>query len=380
MNWAYVALPGALFWTVILLLPWRPWSTRERLEGAPAVTGKFDLSEITVLIPARNEARTIKQTLQGLDAQGNGLSVILVDDQSSDGTPEAAAGILKSGFRMISGQPLPAGWTGKLWALEQGRAHIKTPLTLLMDADIELRPGILATLRDKMRREHIHFISLMAALRMETFWEKLLLPAFVYFFKLLYPFRVCNNPAFPKFAAAGGGCILLETKILEEIGGFNAIRNELIDDCALARKVKSRGYKTWLGLTHSALSNRTYHSLGAVWNMVTRSAFTQLHYSLPMLILMTGTFIFCFWVPVAGLVFPSTTARLLSIGTICVMLLSYIPILGFYRISRLWALAMPAIGTLYLAMTWASALGYWRGKRSHWKDRVYPKKLDSETG
>ncbi len=278
---------------------------------------------------------------------------------------------------MIPGRTLPPGWSGKLWALEQGRTQLTRRLTLLLDADIELRPGVLAALRTKMQQDSLHFVSLMAALRMRTFWEKLMLPAFVYFFKLLYPFRLANDPAYPNVAAAAGGCILLETRLIEDIGGFQALRNALIDDCALAQRVKARGDRTWIGLTRSAHSLRRYDKLAAIWDMVARSAFTELRYSTLRLLACTVVFLIAFGLPVAGLLFPNTAARVIAVIGIGAMMLSYLPILKFYALSSGWALGMPVVVMLYLFMTWSSATRYWRGARSHWKGRTYTRTLGS---
>ena len=381
----YLALPGAVIWLGILLLPWRPWSTRETLDAVPLsgepVSGKLDLSDVTVLIPARNEADTICQTLAALDAQGNNLNIILIDDQSGDDTGRIASECsLNSNLKIITGEALPAGWAGKLWALEQGRQHVNTPITMLLDADIEVKPGLIVALREKMHRDNVQFVSLMAALRMQTFWEKLLMPAFIYFFKLLYPFGLSNNPRHTKIAAAAGGCIMLETNTLEEIGGFGALKDALIDDCTLARKVKSKGHATWTGLTHSVISLRAYDKLSTIWHMVARTAYTQLHYSVILLALLTIIFVAMFWLPVAGLLIPSTMVIALSALALMAMMLSYVPTLIYYDLSPLWALAMPVIGTLYLAMTWTSAIHYWLGRRSQWKGRSYSKTLDSSMG
>lgn len=377
MLWLSLALPGAILWSAILFLPWRSWRVRERLDGV-AGSRAAGLSDVTALIPARNEAESIAITLKALNAQGRGLKIILLDDQSTDDTGEVASKAAQDNLRIIVGQPLPVGWSGKLWALEQGRAYVDTPLTLLIDADIELQPGILAALRTKMQQEDLKLVSLMAALRMTTFWEKLLMPAFVFFFKLLYPFRLSNDPRYRNVAAAAGGCILVETSVIDEIGGFNALRDSLIDDCAFARHVKSLGHKTWIGLTHSVHSIRPYHNLAAIWNMVARSAFTQLRYSVVWLLVCTGIFLIVFWLPVAGLIFPGWAARSIAALALGVMITSYLPTLRFYGLSHAWALAMPLIGTLYLLMTWSSAVRYWRGRRSQWKDRIYSKRLDSQ--
>jgi hopene-associated glycosyltransferase HpnB len=201
-------------------------------------------------------------------------------------------------------------------------------------------------------------------------WEKLLMPAFIYFFKLLYPFRLSNS-ANPKVAAAAGGCILIRTDMLKAIGGFDAIRGELIDDCALARKVKAMGGRTWIGLTHSAISLRAYDRIGVIWKMVARNAFHQLRYSNILLLLLTGVMVLMFGTPVAGLLFPSVKAALLSLCGFTAMMIGYIPTLKFYHLNWKWAFLMPLIGMLFLAMTWTSAIRFWRGKGAVWKGRAY---------
>jgi hopene-associated glycosyltransferase HpnB len=360
---------GASLWLIILLLPWRPWSTREFLDGEPDDFDE-DLSNITVLIPARNEAEVIQATLAGVMAQGRDVKVILVDDQSEDKTTSLAGEMFETDLKIISGQPLPDGWSGKLWALHQGFQQVKTPLVLLLDADIELMPGILSRLRREMMKRKIHLISLMAYLRMVSPWEKLLMPAFIYFFKLLYPFRLSNS-AHRRVAAAAGGCILLRTDMLKAMGGFAAIRGQLIDDCALARKIRAMGGRTWIGLTHSALSLRVYDRPGIIWHMVARTAFHQLHYSITLLLLVTAVMILMFGLPVAGLLFPSVTAGILSLCAFMAMMLGYIPTLKFYHLSWKWAFLMPLIGLLFLAMTWTSAIRSWQGKGAKWKGRTY---------
>ena len=375
LIWTIFALLGAVIWVSILMLPWNPWRTREFLDaGSPRP--KEDLSDITVLIPARNEAEMIKTTLPALRAQGRGLKIIVIDDQSTDRTTETARRAAGEKILVVSGKPVPPGWSGKLWALQQGLIHVRTPLTLLLDADIETLPGILGGLRIAMKEKNVQMISLMASLRMETFWERLFMPAFIFFFKLLYPFRLSNNPL-SGVAAAAGGCILLETKPLAQIGGFKALRGELIDDCALARRIKARGNKTWIGLTHSVRSIRPYNDLGTIWNMVARTAFTQLRYSGFLLALCTAVMALSFLMPMLGPMIPGVIARLLCVIGFIVMILVYLPTLKFYGRSGWWALTMPLIGTLYLAMTWTSAVRYWQGKGSQWKGRAYAKKGDA---
>jgi hopene-associated glycosyltransferase HpnB len=370
-----LAVSSLLIWSLVIILPWRSWSTRERLDSSTATP--TDLSDITVLIPARDEADTIATVLESVYQQGDGLHVVLVDDQSSDATCNIASAFEDRGLQIISGAALPDGWAGKLWALEQGRQYLKTPYTLLLDADIRLAPGILATLRDKAVTEDLQFVSLMACLRMQTFWERLLLPAFIYFFKLMYPFGLSNNPRFKRIAAAAGGCILLETSALQQIGGFASVRDALIDDCALAARIKAAGFHTWIGLTHSIISMRPYDRLGTIWNMVARSAYTQLHYSMLLLLLTTGIFFIVFFWPLMGLFSLKPEVIICSVAAIFLMIAAYIPILRYYRVPVYYATMMPFIGGLFLAMTWTSALRYWSGQRSTWKGRVYNKTLGS---
>jgi hopene-associated glycosyltransferase HpnB len=369
MFWNYLSSTGALFWLAIMLLPWRPWDTREFMDSALG-SPEADLSDITVLIPARNEAEVIGKTLSSLQAQGHDLATVLVDDQSTDGTAVVAQGLGVQHLRIVSGEPIPEDWSGKLWALEQGFRHVKTPLTLLIDADIELQPGIVEVLRQKLKEDGLHLVSLMAQMHMVSFWEWLLMPAFVYFFKMLYPFRLSNS-GFSGVAAAAGGCILLETRLIDEIGGFKAICNELIDDCALAKRIKSRSYRTWIGLTHSVESLRSYENLAGIWNMVARSAFCQLHYSAALLAGTTALMLMVFWLPIVGLFFPAASAKLISGAALLAMILSYLPTLKFYKQSGGWALTLPLIATLYLAMTWSSAIRFWAGAGLPWKGRFY---------
>jgi hopene-associated glycosyltransferase HpnB len=364
-GWALTLLPAAI-WVGLLVAPWRPWSTRERLEAGLHTGGTADLSDITVLIPARNEADTLGVTLITLQAQGSGLQVVVIDDQSSDATATVATTF--PGTRVISGQPLPKGWAGKLWALEQGRSHVRTPMTLLLDADIQLQPGLLSALRAFKQREGKQFVSLMADLRRTSFWDRLLLPAFVYYFKLLYPFALSNS-RHRYVAAAAGGCVLVDTEVLQRIGAFTCLRDALIDDCSLARQVKSAGYHTWLGLSRGVISQRPYGTLISIHDMVARSAFTQLRYSIWVLLAVTVMFVVAYAGPFVLLGLPQS--RPWALTAWAAMTLSYLPILRYYRMSLFWSLLLPLGAAFYLGMTWSSAIRYWRGVRSHWKGRVY---------
>lgn len=372
----HAALVGALLWLALLLVPFRPWSTRERLEALRA-TPDADLGQVQVLIPARDEAAVIGRTIAALGAQGRDLAVILIDDQSADATAGAARQTAPPSLTLeiIAGMPLEPGWAGKMWALEQGRRRATRSLILLLDADIALEPGTIAALLEKKRETGAALVSLMARLSMANTVERLLIPAFVYFFKLVYPFALSNGRT-PLVAAAAGGCVLVERAALEEIGGFGALRGAIIDDCALSRAVKSSGRRTWIGLTLSAHSLRGYATLGPLWRMVARSAYTQLGYSPLLLALAALLLSLAFWMPLIALVaFPAIDAKLIAAAGLTAMAASYVPTLRYYKRSPLWAIALPLIGTLYLAMTLHSALDYYRGRRTTWKGRVYDRHL-----
>lgn len=366
------ALSGlsAAIWLLTALLPWQPWRTRELLEADRPE--ELDLSEITVVIPARNEAAVIAGTLQALEQQGKNLHIILVDDESVDGTAEIARQVGLDNLQIIRSENLPPGWTGKLWAQEQGLRAVQTSLVLLLDADIFLMPGILSALKSMRDAEGIQFISLMAMLKVDSFWEKMLMPAFIYFFKMLYPFALANNAA-SKAAAAAGGCVLVDTQALRAIGGMAEIRDAVIDDCTLAKKIKQAGYRTWMGLTHGVISQRPYVSLTEIWDMVARTAYTQLFYSNSLLLVCTLLMTLMYVLPLYGLIFFTGNAWFFSVLAWLIMLGLYLPTLRFYTLNSAWALCMPVIAGLYLLMTWTSAVRYWRGERSRWKGRIYQK-------
>ena len=364
----WLAVPGVIIWAVILILPWQPWRTREKLEATS--TEDTDLSDVTVLIPARNEAEVIAETLRSVAVQGPGISTILVDDESDDGTAAVAHRLRPGNLTVVESGPLEPGWSGKLWALQQGLTHVDTETILLLDADIRLEPGAVSALKTRMREQDLHLVSLLAFLRMDSFWEKLLMPAFVFFFKLLYPFHLSNNGS-KAVAAAAGGCILLRRSSLEQAGGFNAIRGSLIDDCALARRFRQCGFSTWIGLSHSARSQRSYDGLSGIWNMVARTAYTQLRYSLTLLLLCIGLLAAAFVLPVTGLFSAEPATRLLAVSALFLMAASFLPTLRYYGINPAWCAGLPLAGTLYLLMTLTSAWRYWTGAGASWKQRSY---------
>src|SRR5262249_24313041 len=271
---------------------------------------------------------------------------------------------------------------------EQGLAVVDRPFVLLLDADIELAPGVIAALKRKAEQRNAVLVSVMAELHCATPWEKLLAPPFVFFFKLLYPFARANDPR-SRSAAAAGGCMLVSTAALRSIGGFAAIRGALIDDCSLAAALKRSGGTTWLGLSHSVRSLRTY-SLADFWRMVSRSAFTQLKYSASLLVVTTVLMIATLLAPplvVAASVVAAASASAPSASPFALhltraalgwlaMSAAYWPTVRFYRLAHAWALTLPIAGALFLAMTWSSALRYWRGTRATWKNRRYEREAD----
>ena len=362
---------SALLWLTVLVLPWRPWSTAERL-SIPVDDTLVDLSDVTVLIPARDEASCIADTLRALQAQGNIARIVLVDDQSSDGTGEVARNVALTNLLVLDGAPLPAGWSGKLWALEQASAQVETPFTLLLDADIELAPRALAALKTLMHSRDLALASVMATLHMGNFWEKLLLPPFIYFFKLIYPFALSNRPRSP-IAAAAGGCVLLRSDTLRAIGGFESLREAIIDDCTLAQRVKRQGGRTWLGLSREVRAIRPYETLANIWNMVARTAFTQLRYSKALLAVCTLMLALSFIAPLAGLLCGESATFAAALVALAAMSWSYRPTIKFYGLHPLWVATLSFAACLFLAMTWTSAWRYWHGERSRWKNRSYDK-------
>ncbi|MFT5350366.1 MAG: hopene-associated glycosyltransferase HpnB, partial [Gammaproteobacteria bacterium] len=291
-------------------------------------------------------------------------------DQSTDKTVELAKQADLQKLTIIKGLPLADGWSGKLWALEQGRLKVDTAHILLLDADIELQAGTISALLIKLESKELDLVSLMAFLRMKSFWEILLMPAFIYFFKLLYPFAISNSDS-KLVSAAAGGCILVNTNRLDKIGGFAALKDELIDDCSLAKHIKHAGGRTWIGLSHSAISHRCYDTLQTIWDMVARTAYTQLHYSPALLLLCTLLMILAFVLPIYSIFVTDLPIVLLSLLVYLMMIFTYLPVLRYYGRKPLWACTLPFTAVLYLCMTWSSAFRHWRGTGAIWKNRTY---------
>jgi len=334
---------------------------------------------IAVVIPARNEAPVIGATVQSLLLQSatGDIRVIVVDDHSSDGTAEAARSAAEAcgrpqALEVIAAQSLPAGWTGKLWAVQQGiaRATERAPKYLLLtDADITHHPDNVATLVSIAEAGGDDLTSFMVKLHCSSLAEKLLTPAFVFFFFLLYPPRWIRDSR-RKTAGAAGGCMLVRPAALEKAGGITAIRHQIIDDCALARAIKRSGGRIWLGVTSDTQSMRAYGSFAEIERMIARTAFNQLQHSA---VLLLGTLLglaLIYVTPVAVLL--SGDSALAFIGALgwLLMTIAYLPMIRFYGLGPLWALSLPFSAVVYMFATVDSAANYWSGRGGEWKGRT----------
>jgi hopene-associated glycosyltransferase HpnB len=354
------------------------WLGRQRDDEVGA--GSVPWPAVAAVIPARDEAESVGKTIASLlrqDYPGE-FRVILVDDQSRDSTAEAArsaAAALGAADRLtvLPGRAPPTGWTGKLWAQHQGieLAEIapQPPAYLLLtDADIVYAPDALTPLVARAQFDGYALTSLMAKLRCESLAERMFIPAFIFFFQMLYPFAWANDPR-RSTAAAAGGCMLVRREVLRQTGGMAAIRGALIDDCALAKRLKARA-PIWIGLTERVHSIRAYPAVADIRRMVARTAYAQLNYS-PLLL--AGTVFglaITYIVPVALALFASDVAQVLGILAWLAMAVAFQPTLRFYRVSRAWGLALPAIAATYMAFTVDSAYQHARGRGGMWKGRA----------
>ena len=332
-----------------------------------------------MVVPARNEAEVIGKSVAALLQQScaDAVHIFVVDDNSTDATAEVArSAAAESGHgkrvSIISGRPLPPGWSGKLWAVQQGieqAAKLDPDFFLLTDADIEHAPDNIARLVAIAEDGGYDLASFMVKLHCRSFAEKLLIPAFVFFFLLLYPPQWIRDPR-RKTAGAAGGCMLIRPAALARAGGIEAIRREIIDDCALARAVKRTGGRVWLGMTADTRSLRPYNSFAEIEHMIARTAFNQLRHSAWLLLATVLAMLIVFVLPLALLFSGSLLPAV--IGGIVFLLLSaaYLPMIRFYRLNPLWALTLPFSGIFYVAATLHSAFKYWSGRGGEWKGRT----------
>ncbi|MGW7266166.1 glycosyltransferase [Streptomyces sp. NPDC054842] len=376
----WIAVGSLAAWLWLLLCQGFFWRTDVRL---PPCREQDEWPSVCVVVPARDEAEVLPDSLPSLLAQDypGRAEIFLVDDGSTDGTGELARELsrLHGGLPLTVGSPgePPAGWTGKLWAVRHGigLARARTPAYLLLtDADIAHAPDSLRQLVAAARTGGFDLVSLMARLRVDSVWERLVVPAFVYFFAQLYPFRRIGVRG-SRTAAAAGGCVLLRADAAERARIPDAIRHAVIDDVALARAVKGGGGHIWLGLADRVDSVRPYPRLHDLWRMVSRSAYAQLRHSPPLLIGTVLGLALVYLAPpvtlVAGLAAGSAGAAVAGGLAWLVMTATYLPMLRYYRQPAWLAPLLPATAFLYLLMTVDSAVQHYRGRGAAWKGRTY---------
>jgi hopene-associated glycosyltransferase HpnB len=354
--WVYLLFGHADFWRAgPALAPARPAS-------APPVT---------IIVPARDEAPTIGRALRSLLAQTypGDLHLILVDDRSRDGTAEIARAIDDPRLTIIQGADRPQGWSGKLWALQQGVQQATTDLLFFTDADIEHRPDHLATLVAKLTSEKLDLVSEMVQLNCESLAERALVPAFVFFFTLLYPFALVNDPA-SRTAAAAGGSILVSAKALHQAGGLHIMRDALIDDVTLAANIKKNG-KIWLGHSRLAASIRPYPHAADIWRMIARTAYVQLQFSPWRLTATVLGMALVFLVPPLATLFAHGPARLAGLLAWAASAVAFSPTLRRFGLSAAWAPFLPLAAAFYTAATVGSAADHISGRGIVWKQRQY---------
>jgi len=376
LNPNFVAVLPLAIWLYLFFLRGNFWQLHEETVERKSLKR---WPRVVAIVPARNEAETIGRAVTSLAKQDypGEFFTIVVDDQSDDGTADLArraAGECNASAR-ISIHPaseLPVGWTGKVWAMNEGiatAAGTAPDYFWLTDADITHAPDTLRRLVSQAERDVLDLTSLMAYLRVKTFPERLLIPAFLYFFLTVYPPNWVADPR-SHAAAAAGGCILLRRAALDRIGGMAEIRREVIDDCALARLVKKNGGKIWLGLTRSSLSLRGYNSFGGIRDLIARVAFTQLRYSFLVLLgALAGLFVTYLLPWVLFFAFPGE-AWLAVDTSIALMAASFAVTVKFYGLSWPWALTLPIATVFYAYATCVSAVRYWLGRGGQWKGRA----------
>jgi hopene-associated glycosyltransferase HpnB len=375
----FIALAAISFWIwIVLTLFWGAFWKLSAFGDDDIPPAASPWPRVVAIVPARNEAETIARAVESLVQQDypGEFHLIVVDDHSEDQTATlalTAAEKLPAGNRVtiLPAAQLQNGWTGKIWAMQQGVGLATTlyPEYLwFTDADIVHAPDTLKRLVSRAESRKLDLASLMVLLQANSFPERLLIPPFLYFFLMLYPPRWIADPK-ARTAGAAGGCVLLRRAALERLGGFVSMRAEMIDDCALARSVKRSGGTLWMGLTRKSVSLRAYKTFAEIRDLIARTAFTQLGYS-PLLLL--GTLLGMFLTYIVPPAFAFHTHPLVwrfSLAAWALMAISYLPTVRYYCLWPLWAPLLPVAAAFYSYATWLSAVRYWLGRGGQWKGR-----------
>ncbi len=383
MSWVLWLGFATLATWLVLTFGWHGfWRMDVRLPPAPAIPPSGGWPAVVAIVPARNEERDVERALRSLLAQDypGAFHVFLVNDGSEDATGEIVRKIAHTDPRLtvLDAPPKPAGWSGKVAAMDFGIRHALSgqertvpEFLWLTDADIVHDSDVLRALVAQAENGGQGLTSTMVRLHCDSSWEKLLVPAFIYFFFMLYPPRAVARS--DRYAAgAAGGCMLLRTETLRDIGGMDSIHDAIIDDCALARRVKDRGWRLWLGLSESSRSLRRYDTLRQFWSMVSRTAYEQLHRSLAMLALALAGLFWTFAMPALyalGFVFGNAAIHMPGLAAFGLMTATFLPVLRLYGLPAWRALLLPGIATLYGAMTLSSALSHMTGRGGNWRGR-----------
>lgn len=367
MTLLLVAGASLAAWLYLFLARGGYWQLSAPAKQAHSAAGKF----VCVVVPARDEELHIGAAINSLREQqySDTLHVIVVDDHSSDRTAAIAA---QSGATVIAARQLPSGWSGKLWAISEGLNHAATlapDYLLLTDADIVHSPTNIAELVARAEAESRDLVSLMAKLRCRSLAETLLIPAFVFFFFMLYP-PLWVADLKRRTAAAAGGCILIRPSALARIGGIASIRHAIIDDCALARAVKRSGGAIWLGLTNDTCSLRDYATFAEIRSMISRTAFAQLNHSALLLVATIVGMVILYIAPPVLLFTRSPLAAIFGLAAWILMSISYAPALRVYGRSVAWAPLLPLVALFYISATVDSAVSFWSGRGGVWKGRI----------
>ena len=355
------------------------WSNKTIFERFYKKNNNKNNQKICVIIPARNEEKNICETLNSIVKQGlNDISILIIDDNSNDRTHFVASNLLrktKIKHKIVKGKKLPIGWSGKVWALKQAIDILKRKQIeyyLFLDSDIILKKGIINKSIEFLSQKKLLMVSLMAKLNCSSNWEKLLIPAFIYFFQKIYPFSKVNDPD-NSLAAAAGGFILCKSEVFREENLYDQIKDKVIDDCNIAKKIKEKG-NIWLGLTENVYSKRCYSNLSDIWKMVSRTAYEQLNFSpLYLSFSIFGMCVIYLYPVIVTFALEKDELRLLLLNTLTILfiIISFRPTVKFYNLSTFYYLLLPLASLLYIMMTIASAFNFHFRKGNIWKGRKY---------